>query len=115
MLKKGQAINIRDQLRLKGNVTHIVYRDKQARVEQQVVEINKLNSIINDLENEMLEVKKQYEQAVENRNFMGLQLIERNDELCILFERANVQEKTSAKGIMALTSKEDEIRMLKLE
>lgn len=114
-LKTAQATNIRDQLRLKANVTHIEYRDRQARAEQQIVEIDKLNSIINNLEDDMLKVKKQYEQAVENRNFMGLQLIERNDELCILFERANVQEKTSTEGIMALTSKKQEIRMLKLE
>ena len=60
----------------------------------------------------MLKVKAHYEQAVENRNVMGLQLIERNDELCILFERASMQEKTSATGIKCLNSKEDEIRML---
>ena len=60
-----------------------------------------------------MKVKAQYEQAVENRNFMGLHLIERNDELCILFERASMQEKTSATGIKGLTVKEDEIRMLK--
>jgi len=115
MIKTAQAINVRDQLRLRGNVTDIDYRDKQSRVEQQVLDIDKLNSIINNLEEDMLKVKVQYEQAVENRNFMGLQLIERNDELCILFERANMQEKTSAKGITALTSKQDEIRMLKLQ
>ena len=45
----------------------------------------------------------------------GLQLIERNDELCILYERANVQEATLKKGHINLTSREAERRMLKLE
>ena len=79
------------------------------------MEIEKLNSIINILEAEMLRLKHQYELAVENRNFMGLQLIERNDELCILYERANVQEATLKKGRVNLTSREAELRMLKLE
>ena len=30
-------------------------------------------------------------QAVETRNFTGTQLIDRNDELCILWEKANIQ------------------------
>ena len=84
------------------------------QVEQQIVEIEKLNSVINQLEGEMLRLKHQYELAVENRNFMGLQLIERNDELCILYERANVQEATLKKGTVNLTEREAELRMLKL-
>lgn len=115
MIKTAQAINVRDQLRLRSNVTHIEFRERQSTVEQQVLQVDKLNQIINNVEDHMLRVKVQYEQAVENRNFMGLQLIERNDELCILFERANMQEKTNANGIMCLTAKKDEIRMLKLQ
>ena len=47
-----------------------------------------------NLEGDTLKVKAQYEQAVENRNFMGLHLIERNDELCILFERASMYDQS---------------------
>ena len=42
-----------------------------------------MNSIINGMEKEMLQLKKQYEIAVEARNYTGVQLIDRNDELCI--------------------------------
>merc|ERR1711934_1167998 len=41
--------------------------------------------------------------------------IERNDELCILYEKSNVFDNTSQKGAIRLKSKEAEIRMLKLE
>ena len=105
----------RDQLRLETNKSHSIYREKQEMVEQQIVEIDKFNNIINGMEDEMLKLKKQYEGAVENRNFMGLQLIERNDELCILYEKSNVFDNTSQKGAIQLKSKEAEIRMLKLE
>merc|ERR1712151_377859 len=70
---------------------------------------------INSMEEEMLKLKKQYEKAVENRNFMGLQLIERNDELCILYEQSNVFDATSKKGAIELKTKEEQIRMLRLE
>jgi hypothetical protein len=84
----------RDGLRMETNKNQEIYRKKQEQVEQQIVEIDKLNSIINIMEKEMLQLKKQYEVAVEARNFTGIQLIDRNDELCILYEKANIQEKT---------------------
>ncbi|CAK0858055.1 unnamed protein product, partial [Prorocentrum cordatum] len=63
------------------------------RVEQYVIEIDKLNSIINSVEREMVSLRRKYEQAVERRNFTGTQLIDRNDELCILWEKSNIQER----------------------
>jgi len=39
-----------------------------------------------------------YEQACEERNFMGIQLIDRNDELCILYEKSNIQENILKNG-----------------
>merc|ERR1712048_881831 len=68
------------------------------QVEQSVIEIDKLNSIINSIEKEMVILRRKYEQAVETRNFTGIQLIDRNDELCILWEKSNVQEKLLKKG-----------------
>ena len=63
-------------------------------VEQQIVEIEKQNGVINALEREMLRLKAMYEAAVEQRNFAGVQLIDRNDELCVLYEKSNIQETT---------------------
>ena len=50
----------------------------------------------------MLKLKSQYENSVETRNFTGMQLIDRNDELCILYEKSNIQEETLKKGEIAL-------------
>ena len=105
----------RDQLRLDTNRNIAVYRKKQEGVEQQIVEIDKLNSIINGMEKEMLHLKKRYELAVESRNYTGVQLIDRNDELCILYEKSNVQEQTLKQGEIALTAKEEGLRGLKLQ
>merc|ERR1712078_713621 len=58
--------------------------------------------------------KRKYEQAVETRNFTGIQLIDRNDELCILWEKSNIQEKLLKKGEDVMLSKEEDIRFLKI-
>merc|ERR1712151_815679 len=85
------------------------------QVEQYVIEIDKLNSIINSIEKEMVILRRKYEQAVETRNFTGIQLIDRNDELCILWEKSNIQEKLLKKGEDAMLTKAEEIRSLKID
>ena len=51
----------RDALRQEANKLHAIYRERQAQVEQQIVEIEKLNTIINQMEREMIALKKKYE------------------------------------------------------
>ncbi len=46
---------------------------------------------------------QEYEGAVEDRNHTGIMLIDRNDELCILYEKANTQEEVMRKGNAHLT------------
>jgi hypothetical protein len=38
-----------------------------------------------------MQARKIYELAVKDRNKVGIMLIDRNDELCILYEKNNVQ------------------------
>lgn len=65
-------------------------------VERQIVEIEKQNGVINALEREMLRLKATYQTELEDRNFAGVQVIDRNDELCVLYEKSNIQETTLA-------------------
>ncbi|CAM9253615.1 unnamed protein product [Ectocarpus sp. 4 AP-2014] len=105
----------RDGLRLEANNASMHYRTKQQVVEQQIVEIEKQNGVINALERDMLRLKAMYEAAVEQRNFAGVQLIDRNDELCVLYEKSNIQETTLKEGSLAITKREGDIRMLRLQ
>ncbi|TYZ64351.1 hypothetical protein PybrP1_000263 [[Pythium] brassicae (nom. inval.)] len=114
-LAHGTAQCSRDSLRLDTNKSHEQYRLKQEQVEQQIVEIDKLNGIITATEKEMLRLKKKYELAVDARNATGVQLIDRNDELCILYEKANLQEQALNDGEVGLTRKDQEIRMLRIQ
>merc|ERR1719331_941883 len=85
------------------------------QVEHFVIEIDKLNSIMNTTQKQMVTLRMKYEQAVESRNFTGIQLIDRNDELCLLWEKSNIQEKLLKKGEQAMLTKEEEIRSLKID
>merc|ERR550514_1692354 len=106
---------IRDQLRTEYTKISSKGSALNEQVEQYVIEIDKLNGIINSVEKEMVILRRKYEQAVETRNFTGIQLIDRNDELCILWEKSNIQEKLLKKGEEAMLSKSEEIRSLKID
>lgn len=104
----------RDALRVDANKCAVLYRERQTAVEAKIMIIDKLNTIINGLEREMLALKRQYETAVETRNFTGIQLIDRNDELCILYEKSNIHEKTLGEGERTLRIVSEELRALRI-
>lgn len=79
------------------------------------MEIDKLNSIVNSAERQMIRLRTEYAQAVDNRNKTGIQLIDRNDELCILYEKSNIQEAILRKGDEEMGFREKEIKIVQGE
>ena len=71
--------------------------------------------IIVSLQKDMQGLRQQYELACQNRNLTGIQLIDRNDELCILYQKSNIQENILRSTEMNIKNVEDEIRMIKIE
>eukprot|EP00163_Fabomonas_tropica_P028890 TRINITY_DN5999_c2_g2_i1.p1 TRINITY_DN5999_c2_g2~~TRINITY_DN5999_c2_g2_i1.p1 ORF type:complete len:936 (-),score=280.00 TRINITY_DN5999_c2_g2_i1:198-3005(-) len=114
-LEMSNATNVRDNLRSETNKNVFLCRQKQEEVDKQIAQIDKLNSIINSAEEDMLRLKKQYELAVEDRNFAGIQLIDRNDELCILYEKLNIQENVLKNGEIEFRNREEDHRLLTIE
>lgn len=110
-----QAQSQRDSMRQDMNRLLSEYRSKQGNVEQQIQEIDKLNVVIGSLEKDMLEIKSKYEKGVEERNVTGVQLIDRNDELCILYERSNQQNDALKKGELELLKLDEELRLVRLQ
>ena len=76
--------------------------------------IQTLNNRINHVEEEMVDLKTKYENAAKDRNAVGIHLLDRNDELCILYERLNIQQDIMNKGEAALKEREEELRELNL-
>eukprot|EP00668_Euglena_longa_P040853 GGOE01053773.1.p1 GENE.GGOE01053773.1~~GGOE01053773.1.p1 ORF type:complete len:936 (-),score=463.19 GGOE01053773.1:231-3038(-) len=104
-----------ENLRVETNRLYNGYKQRKKEIQEQCSQINKLNSDITAMETEMLHLKRKYEGAVEDRNFTGIQLIDRNDELCILYEKCNIQETILKNGQLQLSKREDEIRAMAIE
>ena len=88
--QKVQAMTTRDNLRTEYNRMEFQFRQKLSTIGQLINHGDKLNLIINSLQKEMNNLIYEYEHACESRNYMGIQLIDRNDELCILYEKSNI-------------------------
>jgi chromosome segregation ATPase len=111
----AQSVNVRDALRTETNRCLYECRARQGEVDQGITQIDKLNAIITLAEEGMLRLKRLYESAVEDRNFAGIQLIDRNDELCVLYEKLNVQEQVMRNGEVEFRRLEEEARLLRIE
>jgi predicted RNase H-like nuclease (RuvC/YqgF family) len=114
-LEHQNAFYQRDALRAEMNKHMAAEKELKGQVAQLAAETDNLNALINGIEKEMLRLKKRYESAVEERNYTGIQLIDRNDELCILYEKSNMQQSVLKKGEIAIREREEEIRMLDLQ
>eukprot|EP01016_Furgasonia_blochmanni_P038065 TRINITY_DN4558_c0_g1_i2.p2 TRINITY_DN4558_c0_g1~~TRINITY_DN4558_c0_g1_i2.p2 ORF type:complete len:551 (+),score=248.85 TRINITY_DN4558_c0_g1_i2:61-1653(+) len=108
-------IQTRDRRHVKLNKLEFTKKAKKEISDQQINEIEKLNMIILALEKEMFLLRHQYEAACESRNYTGIQLIDRNDELCVLYEKANIQENILRTGESEIKKIEDDLRMIRIE
>merc|ERR1711937_491747 len=59
--------------------------------------------------------RKEFDQVTSERNILGTQLIRRNDELSLLYEKIKIQKSTLDKGETQYKDRLDEIRALKLQ
>ena len=120
LLNKAVAENTvghaeRDKLRLELDRSMSLLRSKQVEVDEQIVDLERLGMVSTSVEQQMISLRQVYEAQVERRNIVGTTLIDRNDELCILYEKAHVQEEINLKGDLSLRERDDEIRLLRIE
>eukprot|EP01135_Chromosphaera_perkinsii_P005902 Nk52_evm35s370 gene=Nk52_evmTU35s370 len=111
----ANAFAMRDGSRNDLNKAILQYSQKRDKIDQQLGNIEKLNSIIDRAETTMVNLRAKYEKGVTDRNFTGMQLIDRNDELCLIYEKLNVQGNLLKNGDMELLAREEEIRLLNLK
>jgi chromosome segregation ATPase len=67
-------------------------------VDQQRMSVKKLESTISEAEQERQRQKKEFEGVVCERDILGTQLIRRNEELDLLYEKIKIQQSTLLKG-----------------
>ena len=52
---------------------------------------------------------------MQERNDLGLQLIERNEEVCVFYEKLNVQESIIREANLKFNAREEELKLLNVE
>ena len=61
-------------------------------------DISRLKYVISEAESEKLKQKKDYEMVINERDILGTQLIKRDEELALLYEKIKIQKSTLKKG-----------------
>lgn len=101
--------------RNKTNARLVVQQENVHIMDKNVAHISELSGYIKKADGEMLLMQKNYEVVMEERNYMGIQLIDRNDELCLLHEKVNAQEIILKKADEAMHRKEQKLYHVELE
>jgi len=84
-------------------------------IEQQETELKHLSAVIKRMDEEALAQRKEYDQVISERDILGTQLIRRNDELALLYEKLRVQQSALRIGEAQYSTRIDDIRMLRIK
>merc|ERR1719253_2216768 len=84
-------------------------------VETQRTEIKKLESTIQEAEQERQAQQKELEGVIGERDILGAQLIRRNEELALLYEKIKIQQSTLQKGEIQYNERVKEVERLRGE
>ncbi|XP_039537748.1 cilia- and flagella-associated protein 58 [Pimephales promelas] len=101
-------------------------KDDLQKMKQQAQETKQSNEKLEAEERELLKIiakadverirqKKELDQVICERDLLGTQLVKRNDELKLLYEKIKIQESIINKGHLHYNEKVEDIRLLKLE
>ncbi|XP_068577374.1 cilia- and flagella-associated protein 58 [Cebidichthys violaceus] len=107
----------KDNEALKGELQlmKLQLEETKQRVDSQKAEQQKLQKIIADADSEQVQQKKQLDQVIRERDNLGKQLLHRNDERALLYEKIRIQQSILSKGDFHYSQRMDDIRLLKLE
>merc|ERR1712050_83062 len=78
-------------------------------------EIKKLNFIIKEAVLEHEYARKEHQKTIIERDILGTQLIRRNDELALLYEKIKIQQRTLQQGEIAYKQRLEESRALTIK
>ena len=109
-------------------------QETKTYIDAQQAEERKLLKIIQEADAERSKQKKQLEQVwiiwlqkvkflmiwrklkvIQERDILGTQLVRRNDELALLYEKIKIQQSTLNKGEVQYKARIEDLRILKLE
>uniref|UniRef100_A0A673H8E1 Coiled-coil domain containing 146 n=1 Tax=Sinocyclocheilus rhinocerous TaxID=307959 RepID=A0A673H8E1_9TELE len=119
-LQHSHSYKLRD--RMKNQISRVlqVLQEMHQKREEKKLNLGKLSEAINMLEQKKLHMCKSYEAAMQERtqwweSYKVCQLVEKEQELCIFYEKLNVLVKMIEDSNLKIQNMEDEISNLKIE
>ena len=86
----------------------------EATMKNYQAEVDKLNHIISEADKERFAQGREYDVVVNERDVLGTQLIRRNDELALLYEKIKIQRAAINSGEVAYRDRLEDLRVLRL-
>lgn len=87
----------------------------QELINQQDDELKKLVTALKRMDEDALAQRKEYDQVINERDILGMQLIRRNDELALLYEKLRVMHSALRTGEAEFAARLDDIRLMKVK
>ncbi|XP_009990928.1 PREDICTED: coiled-coil domain-containing protein 146, partial [Tauraco erythrolophus] len=114
-LKNANKVAIAD--RLKSDYCKIVQtvHEMKEKTKQRCLDLERLTNTVTHIEEENVQLCKKYERAIQQQNESGLLLRNREEELCILYEKINMQEMLCSNADMEMQVTDEKIRFLKMK
>jgi len=109
--KESQEENRKINDQLTNYKKHIEELNK--KFDERESEIQRLNKIIKATDVEREKQRKELEAVINTRDILGTQLIRRNDELALLYEKIRIQQGALNKGAVQYRQRLEDIKQLK--
>ncbi|TPX41941.1 hypothetical protein SeMB42_g05345 [Synchytrium endobioticum] len=112
--ENATAYATRDGLRNEANKLLAGYRDRRSEIDQHLSSIDSLNGLISVAESDLVRFRTALSRAGAARNEAAKLLVSREDELCVLYEQLNNQNKILQEAERQLSEKDEEVAMYDL-
>ncbi|XP_074423971.1 coiled-coil domain-containing protein 146 [Larus michahellis] len=114
-LKNANNAAITDSLKSDYRKIVQVTHEMNEKKKQQSLGLERLTNMVTRIEEEIVQLRKQYQRAIQQQNESGLLLRDREEELCILYEKINLQEMLCRNGAIEMQDMDEKIQFLKLK
>lgn len=110
-----EAFKKRDATKVELKKSEVAYRELQSKIDFQAGETDRMNHILQSLEERINYQQVRYTTQADDCAARQRMLIDKQDELCIIYEQFNRHEEIMKKGEIALRERDEQIRLLNLE
>ncbi|EFN51138.1 hypothetical protein CHLNCDRAFT_141344 [Chlorella variabilis] len=111
----GKAEKDCDALRAELNRVAAQVAESEGAAAAQRAEVKQLQGAIAEADQARLRLKKEYDLVVGERDVLGTQLVRRNEELRLLYEKIKIQQSSLHRGQAQYRDRLNEIRVLKIK